>query len=61
MKGFWCSLGVCLVGDAVVFDVSFLVNCVLFWIVDCQKNSPNSPYERFLVEDLGFPGEAPRL
>ena len=37
MRDFWCSLGVCLVGDAVVVDGSFLVlvNFKLRVVLDC--------------------------
>ena len=41
----WYSLGNPSIGVAMVVEYSFnaLVNCVLFIIVDCQKNMANSP------------------
>ena len=63
MNVFWCSLGVISMVHDMVVDGSFnvLVVCVLFLIVDRRKNRANSPRARFLVEDLGSPGEATHL
>ena len=54
-----CWLGVTSMVDDMVVDGSFnvLVVCVLFLIVDRQKNRANSTCERFSLKDLESPGE----